>query len=132
MGTGDHGGDRGGRGRWLRRLGRAGRQAASGERLEHSRQGKGQSPGRSFLSIHRTSKPLLRLCSVSRYSTTLTALPIAKRYGNRYEVEWVKRASDNVRCMEFREQGTSAYRLDQHHLHVGSVLGQQGAVAQFR
>jgi hypothetical protein len=132
VGIGDRRGHRGGLPRRVRRRSRAGRQAASGERLEHSRQGKGQSPGRSFLSIHRTSKPLLRLCSVSRYSTTLTALPIAKRYGNRYEVEWVKRASDNVRCMEFREQGTSAYRLDQHHLHVGSVLGQQGAVAQLR
>jgi hypothetical protein len=62
--------------------------------------------------MHRTSKPLLRLWSVSRHCTTPTALPIAKRYGNRYEVEWGKRACDNVRCMEFREQGTSAHPLD--------------------
>ena len=68
--------------------------------------------------MHRTSKLLLRLCSVSRHSTTLTALPIANRYGTRYEVEWVKRASDNVRCMEIREQGTSVFPLDQRHLHL--------------
>jgi hypothetical protein len=73
--------------------------------------------------MHITSKPLFRLCSVSRHSTTLTAPPIAKRYSNRYEVEWVKQASDNVRCLGFREQGTSAFPLDQRQLDPRGSLG---------
>jgi hypothetical protein len=76
--------------------------------------------------MHRISKPLLGPCSLSFPSTTLTALPIAKRYGNRYEVEWVKQAFDNVRRMEFCEQGTSAFPLDQRQLYLGASSGQQG------